>query len=446
MVAQKVWSYLLSVGMTPEGVAGMMGNIKAESGMLPDRVETLCLQRLREHGKYYTNTTYTAFVDDGTISKEQFLHPFPGKQYGYGLCQWTSPNRKSKLYDLCKKKDVSIGDLTTQLEFLVNELKTSYNSVWKVLCSTNNIISASNKVLIDFEQPADVSEIVRRERQKYSEAYYNEFVTGGPTMTVNQAITKVLDIALAEDGYREKQSEANLYEKTANAGTNNYTKYGKEMHNLQSSNMDYPAAWCDAFVDWCFYKAFGASMARKMLCGTFDDYTINSANYFKNAGRWTKTPERGYQVFFQNSLGICHTGLVYKVADNRVYTIEGNADNRVQKKSYPVYDSYIAGYGMPKYELVATEDVPVTPAYKYTGECKVTAMQLIKGDFGEAVKALQTLLNLKNQVGKDGKALTVDGQFGINTEYAVAQLQKKCGMSNINFGTVSTLTWNVLLK
>lgn len=432
--------------MTPDGVAGMMGNIKAESGMLPDRVEILCLQRLREQGKIYTDVTYTAAVDNGTISKEQFLHPLPGKQYGYGLCQWTSPSRKTKLYDLCKQKNVSIGDLETQLQFLVEELKTSYNEVWEVLCSTHNIITACNIVLVKFEQPSDISEAVRRQRQKYSEVYYEEFVTGGFTMTVDQAITKVLDIALAEDGYKEKRSEANLYDKTANAGSNNYTKYGKEMHSLQPSNMDYPAAWCDAFVDWCFYKAFGVELAKKMLCGTFDDYTVNSANYYKNAGRWTKTASRGYQVFFKNSSGICHTGLVYKVADGKVYTVEGNADNKVQKKSYSTVDSYIAGYGMPKYNLVATENVPVTPTYKYTGECKATAMQLIKGDFGEAVKVLQALLNLKNQTGKDGKALVVDGQFGTQTEYAVAQLQKKCGMSNINFGTVSTLTWNVLLK
>lgn len=444
--AQRVWKYLKSAGMTSAGTAGMMGNIRAESGMIANRVEDLCLKRLKEVGKYYTNATYTAFVDEGTITKEQFLHPLPGKQYGYGLCQWTSPSRKAKLYDLCKKKHVSIGDLETQLQFLVEELKTSFTGVWEVLCSTDDIVTASNKVLIHFEQPDDTSEPVRRQRQKYSEEYYKEFVTGGVTMTIEQAITKVVDIALAEVGYKEKQSASNLYDKSANAGSNNYTKYGKEMHDLQPSNMDYPAAWCDAFVDWCFYKAFGASLAKKMLCGTFDDYTVNSANYYKNAGRWTKTASRGYQVFFRNSSGICHTGLVYKVADGKVYTVEGNAGNKVQKKSYSTADSYIAGYGMPKYDLVATESVPATSSYKYTGECSVTAVQLVRGDFGEAVKVLQTLLNLKNQTGKDGKALLVDGQFGEYTEYAVAQLQKKCGMSNINFGTVSTLTWNVLLK
>ena len=36
---------------------------------------------------------------------------------------------------------------------------------------------------------------------------------------------KVLQIAKNEIGYLEKASNKNLYDKTANAGSNNYTKY-----------------------------------------------------------------------------------------------------------------------------------------------------------------------------------------------------------------------------
>lgn len=445
-IAQDVWKYLSSHGMTEAGTAGMMGNIYAESGMIPNRVEILCLKRLKEIGKIYTDATYTAFVDDGTISREQFLHPLPDKQYGYGLCQWTSPGRKDQLYDFAKSQKVSIGDLKMQLEFLVSELKTSYSKVWEVLHTTNDIKSASDIVLTKFEMPSDTGASVKQVRYNYSKSYYDRFAEENDMSeikTETQAIDKVLTIACAEEGYKEKASANNLDSKTANAGSNNYTKYGKEMHALQPSNMDYPAAWCDLFVDWCFYKAFGTTLARKILCGNFDDYTINSANYYKKAGRWTLTAKRGYQVFFQNRSGICHTGLVLNVSEGRVYTIEGNKDNQVKKMSYALNDGYIAGYGMPKYELAVGEET--APSYKYTGKCTPTAYQLIKGDYGNAVKALQALLNLKGYKGKDGNALAVDGQFGVNTEYAVAELQKQAGMQNINFGTVSTLTWNVLL-
>ena len=140
----------------------MMGNIQAESGMIPNKVENLCLKRLREAGKYYTDATYTAFVDDGTISREEFLHPLPGKQYGYSLTQLTTPSRKEGLYDLCKSRKVSIGDLDTQLEYLIKELKGSYRTIWQLLTTTTDIAAASDRVLTGFECPADTSAAVKK--------------------------------------------------------------------------------------------------------------------------------------------------------------------------------------------------------------------------------------------------------------------------------------------
>lgn len=174
---------------------------------------------------------------------------------------------------------------------------------------------------------------------------------GKTIKTEAEAIDKVIKIAEAEIGYREKASAANIQDKTANAGHNNYTKYNQEMHNVQPSNMDYPAPWCDAFVDWCMYKAFGLELARKILCGTFDDYTIYSANMYRQAGRWHTSGKRGDQIFFKNSSGICHTGLVVKVENSIVYTIEGNVSDSVARRQYNIHDSYIAGYGRPKYNL-----------------------------------------------------------------------------------------------
>ena len=177
-------------------------------------------------------------------------------------------------------------------------------------------------------------------------------------------VDKVIKIAEAEVGYLEKASEANLYDKTANAGSANYTKYGKEMHNIYPAVMDYPAAWCDAFIDWCFYKAYGVSNAKALIGGNFDDYTPSSAQLYKNKGAWyTSNPQIGDQIFFKNSTRICHTGLVYNVDSARVYTIEGNTSGAsgviangggVCKKSYSLNDSSIAGYGRPKYDVVTS--------------------------------------------------------------------------------------------
>ena len=146
---------------------------------------------------------------------------------------------------------------------------------------------------------------------------------------------KVIAIAIAETGYLEKSKSAYqknpdiLNEKTAGAGRDNYTKYGKEMHEIYPSVMDFPAPWCDAFVDWCFYKSYGISTAKSLLGGNFDDYTVASAGMYAKHNALNKAPEVGAQIFFtRNGLasGCYHTGLVIAVASDgkMVTTIEGN--------------------------------------------------------------------------------------------------------------------------
>lgn len=176
-------------------------------------------------------------------------------------------------------------------------------------------------------------------------------------------VNKVIQIAKAELGYVEKKDGnlTYLYEKTLNPGKANYTKYGRDMHLLYPAVMDYPAAWCDCFVDWCFMKAYGVSNARKLLAGEFDDYTVRSAQLYKDKGAWyTENPQVGDQIFFKNSTRICHTGIVIEILKNAntIVTIEGNTSGSsgleanggmVRQKYYKMYDDAIAGFGRPAY-------------------------------------------------------------------------------------------------
>ncbi len=57
-----------------------------------------------------------------------------------------------------------------------------------------------------------------------------------------------IDTAYAEIGYKEKKTPSNLDDKNANAGYNNYTKYGKWYG-------DNGAYWCQQFVSWVAYTA-----------------------------------------------------------------------------------------------------------------------------------------------------------------------------------------------
>lgn len=228
-------------------------------------------------------------------------------------------------------------------------------------------------------------------------------------MTEEQAIDRVIEIAEAEIGYHEKASGdlKYLYTKDKNNGSANYTKYNYEMHKLQPRNMDYPGAWCNCWVCWVFKEAFSPDTARKVLCGDFDDYTPNSSNLYKKAGRWYSTPKRGDQAYFKNSQRICHTGIVYRFDGKRVYTIEGNAGNVVCKKSYLLGDSYIAGFGRPLYSKAANVD----PAPVVTDNVKQFQMFLNNN-----------YTNVLNQAGVG--QLLVDGEYGPKTRAAAVAVFK----------------------
>nr|DAX23671.1 MAG TPA: hypothetical protein [Caudoviricetes sp.] len=298
-------------------------------------------------------------VDSGKISRAGFLNPLPNKQYGYGLAQWTSPKRKEKLYNLARSKGKSIGDENIQLEYLINELRISYSKVWKTLQNAKSVREASDIVLKQFEMPEDVSESVCRLRESYGLKYLN--AQEGNEM--NDAIKKLIGVAINEIGYLEKASDKDLYNKVANAGDRNYTKYGKELNKLRPDIIDYPAYWCDQFVDWCFVKAFGYDTAIKMLCGRVDDYTVASAALYKAAGRWYKEPQAGDQVFFQSNR-INHTGIVIEVRGDEIVTVEGNTSGGsgivrngggVFKKVYKIGNPRIAGYGRPNYAVAPVQ-------------------------------------------------------------------------------------------
>ena len=168
--------------------------------------------------------------------------------------------------------------------------------------------------------------------------------------------SKVIEIAKAEVGYLEKASNSQLNDKTANAGYNNWTKYGA-WYNGGSLNGQ---PWCDMFVSWCANQAGEISAVGKYA------YVPSHVNFFKNKGTFfykgAKTHIPGDVIFFRDQ---SHVGLVEYVSGGYVHTIEGNTSagstliangGGVHQKTYPIDSSYIYGYGRPAYgESSSTE-------------------------------------------------------------------------------------------
>lgn len=61
---EKIWRYLKSAGLNDFGVAGLMGNLFAESGLNPKN-----LQNTYEKKLGMTDEEYTAAVDSGSYSQ-----------------------------------------------------------------------------------------------------------------------------------------------------------------------------------------------------------------------------------------------------------------------------------------------------------------------------------------------------------------------------------------
>lgn len=173
-----IWDYLIGKIGNAYGVAGLMGNLYAESALKPTN-----LQNSYERSLGYTDATYTAAVDNGSYTN------FVRDSAGYGLAQWTYWSRKEALLNYCRGKKASIGNLTAQLEFLYKELSESYKSVLSALKNATSVRSASDVVLTKFERPANQGESVQKTRASYSQTYYDKYAGKTQTPAATQPTT-----------------------------------------------------------------------------------------------------------------------------------------------------------------------------------------------------------------------------------------------------------------
>lgn len=227
-------------------------------------------------------------------------------------------------------------------------------------------------------------------------------------------IEKVISVARAEVGYLEKKSNSQLDDKTANAGSANYTKYARDLDNIKDfyNGKKNGYAWCDVFVDWCFVQAFGVERAKYLLCQPSKSLgagTKYSAQYYKNKGQYyTTNPKVGDQVFFNPA----HTGIVTGVDSTYLYTIEGNTSSEagvipnggcVREKKYSLKSSYIEGFGRPKYAdgtNIPVEEENVSGPTKTTSDDELLTLvkKTIRGDFGNGETRKKALGDSLNEV------------------------------------------------
>ena len=110
--------------------------------------------------------------------------------------------------------------------------------------------------------------------------------------------------------------------------------------------------WCCIFVSWC------ADQCGYIDSGLIPKYSVvdDGADWFRAKKQWlpgSATPNPGYIIFFDWAYdGLDgkgdHTGIVERVENGIVYTIEGNSADKVCERQYPIGDKEILGYGKYK--------------------------------------------------------------------------------------------------
>ncbi|MDZ7785859.1 MAG: phage tail tip lysozyme [Candidatus Saccharibacteria bacterium] len=160
---EKVWNFLISKGLTPAQVAGIMGNIESESA-----------------GTWDPRVVEFAFSDpphrSDTVPPDQNSKGQPG----YGLVQWTHPPRKQGLRELYAERGVPPTEpLGVQLDYLWTELTSDdyKSSTLEPIKATEDYIEATDIFLEEYENPAHI-ERTRPVRHSQALAWLQEFGSG----------------------------------------------------------------------------------------------------------------------------------------------------------------------------------------------------------------------------------------------------------------------------
>ena len=386
---KKIWDFLKQNGFNDFAIAGLMGNLFAESGLKPTNLENTYNNEFN-----LSDDEYTEKVDNGTYTN------FIKDRAGYGLAQWTYWTRKQNLLNFAKSKNKSIGDLEMQLEFLIKELKESFRSVYNVLKNASSIQQASDVVLMDFERPYDAA-TQKSKRAAMGQVYYNKY-------------SKPANNTMEDTRMKE-------YEKG---------KKVKVSQNFASTEFDCHGKGC------CSTTKIDSKLVeylQKIRDHFGKPITITSAYRCENHNKQVKGATRSYHVRglaadivvsgipskevakYAESIGILGIGL-YETQSDGFFT---HIDTRTTKSFwYGQNESPRTTFGGNSNSSAPTansESAYHKSANKYT--IKLTYLQ--KGDRGKDVQILQGLLNLH------GYKIETNGSFDTATQVAVIDFQRK---------------------
>lgn len=438
---KKIWDYLIQKIGNPCGVAGLMGNLYAESALKPRN-----LQGSYEKKLGMTDDSYTEAVDSGKYPADSFIHD----SAGYGLAQWTYWSRKKNLLEFAKGQGTSIGDLDMQLAFLIKEL-TAYSAVMNTLKTAATVKEASDKVMVSYEKPADQSESNKEKRAGYGQKYYDLYAGaaeepeqpeepeegGGGTMFTNIEFAAFCLAVYAAKwvywygtcGYKCTLSRYNS-KKAQYPSQYTAAREAAYKKDIAQGKM---CADCVGLIKAFFWLSGKLDGTSKYGANGCPDKSANGMyKLCVKTGPIATIPDvPGLVVWKDGHIGVYVGG---------GYTVEMKGFNYDCVKN-KVTDGKWTNWGQLPASMLKYVDGDVTGAIPKLGD-----RTLQQGDKGEDVSELQTILVKRGYnlgaygPNKDG----VDGSFGSKTLAAVKDFQKANGLTAD--GIVASKTLAALLN
>ena len=169
---QAMWNYLMDQYHNPVAAAAILGNAQGESSLLPYRLSNDIEKG--KNGDYPLSKAYAEKVDNGTISRDDFIYA-PAGYDSFGLFAWYGEARKTALYDYAAEKGVSIADWKMQLDFAYKEIIERYYKLYTVLMTETDIKTATDAFTQIYEQASNDDLYNNDKRTTFAKRFYSRF-------------------------------------------------------------------------------------------------------------------------------------------------------------------------------------------------------------------------------------------------------------------------------
>lgn len=184
---QTAWDFFYDLfGGNEYACAGACGNMMWESGLYSDNCENSWNSKTGISDEQATRN-----CNDGTWDLNYFLYDntTPSTRskwwvnpigFGYGLSQWTSVDRRTKLWNRTIAQGIDIDNQQAQLDYIRWEFENGWSTVRTQLMRATSVYEATKIYCNGYEGGAWTST-----RQTYAQDFYDRFAGTGSGYTIN---------------------------------------------------------------------------------------------------------------------------------------------------------------------------------------------------------------------------------------------------------------------